>query len=364
MKQVLLLILILLSAPAAVLAQEADKAALYQVADVAVEITSDQPAHARDQAIQQAERQAFDQLMGRLGIETAPKLSDDAVANLVQAFEVQQEKVSPHRYIGTFTIKFRANAVRSALQNAGTSFTETQSKPVLILPVVATPAGTLLWDNNAKWWAAWREAVHGSSTVPLVLPTGDNDDRRLTADAALAGSSDALAPLIARYDAKALVIAVLKADPDRPALAAGQPFVIDAVHYNAMGQTPEPLTLTAAPPTDSDSLRAALNQGVRQIRAALEKEWKDTAKIGAAAAARLPVVVDVDSLASWSAIKHQLDSTPSIRKTHLVAIKRGAIRIELDYRGDLHDLVSTLATANLTLAKNPTDAAWHLAPRG
>ena len=52
-------------------AQANDDATLFEVTDVAADVTADSAAHARDQAIAQAQRSAFEQLLQRLGADPA-----------------------------------------------------------------------------------------------------------------------------------------------------------------------------------------------------------------------------------------------------------------------------------------------------
>src|SRR6202012_495963 len=114
-----IVLLSLLCAPA--LAQTSEDSVLYSVSDVPVDITADSAAHARDQAIAEAQRSAFEQLLGRLGSDTslASKLTDNDIATLVQNFEVQNERTSSVRYIGIFTVQFRPAATRDWLAKNG-----------------------------------------------------------------------------------------------------------------------------------------------------------------------------------------------------------------------------------------------------
>src|SRR5512147_2871574 len=91
----LLVVLVALLMPAAALAQSAE---LFEVRDVPVDVTAKSAADARDQAVLQGHRKAFDTLVGRLvSSEDAarlPKLSDDQLTDLVKSFEVEEEHVS------------------------------------------------------------------------------------------------------------------------------------------------------------------------------------------------------------------------------------------------------------------------------
>ena len=88
----------------------------YTVTDVNADVTADTASHARDQAIMQAERTAYSQFCVRMGVpDHSAKLSDDALASLVQSFEVQNERLSAVRYIGVFTIRFKPSAMQKKL---------------------------------------------------------------------------------------------------------------------------------------------------------------------------------------------------------------------------------------------------------
>ncbi|MDE2029838.1 MAG: hypothetical protein KGI97_04660 [Alphaproteobacteria bacterium] len=88
----------------------------YTVANVPADVTADTAAHARDQALTQAEHTAFAKICASVGAPSGmAAISDDAVAALVQSFEVQSEQLSPVRYIGVFTIQFDPAALQQAL---------------------------------------------------------------------------------------------------------------------------------------------------------------------------------------------------------------------------------------------------------
>lgn len=122
----------------------------YTITDVSADVTADKAVHARDKALMQAERTAYSQLCARLGMEDdSAKLNDDAIAALVQSFEVQSERLSAVRYIGVFTIRFKASAVQKKTGNASIGY-----KPALAGPfshiTIAVRANSLAEWNQIK----------------------------------------------------------------------------------------------------------------------------------------------------------------------------------------------------------------------
>jgi len=129
----------------------------YTVTDVNADVTADTSAHARDQALMQAERTAYAQLCARLNqSECAAKMSDDAIGALVQSFEVQSEHLSAVRYIGVFTISFKPAAVQKKLGGAGEDAKATG--PVSHL-TIAVQTDTL---------ASWAQIKHRIAQAPPV----------------------------------------------------------------------------------------------------------------------------------------------------------------------------------------------------
>jgi len=91
----------------------------YEVTGVPVDVTAADAATARDQAIVQGQRKAFTMLMEQLvGADKAaaiPTPSDAALGTMVQDFEVESERLSSVRYIGTMTFRFDADSVNALI---------------------------------------------------------------------------------------------------------------------------------------------------------------------------------------------------------------------------------------------------------
>src|SRR5262249_1516926 len=104
-------------------ARRAEAANPYEVTGVPVDVTASDAATARDQAIVQGQRKAFTMLMEQLlGADKAPSVavpSDAALGNMVQDFEVESERLSSVRYIGTMTFRFDADSVNALIGRPG-----------------------------------------------------------------------------------------------------------------------------------------------------------------------------------------------------------------------------------------------------
>ena len=355
----LLLTAIFLVFPAQIRAEGVDSADIYQIQDVVVDVTAGNASQARDQAMGQAQRSAFEQLLSRLGTDTeiAARTSEDDLSAMVQALEVQQERTSAVRYIGTLTVQFKPSAVRNLLNKHGTSYTEARSTPVVVFPVVFYNGRQILWEEGTKWRTAWEEASRSSGLVPIVIPSGDLDDiALLSTSEAIAGNPDALQVMIKKYQTTGAIVAILKTDPDNP--TPKKQLEIEVVKYDHRGKTSEPSRYSPSAPADANAVKSTLSQAVRQIRADLENGWKQNVKAVKGPSSHLPVIVPINSLAEWNHIKQKLGNIPAISKISVIVLTRGETKIELEFRGEISDLQSTLEQDGLFLEDSGPGGAW------
>ena len=182
----------------------ADNADVFTITDVHVDETASAAAQAREHALATGQRQAFQKLLARLTSKKdearLPRLSDAKLADLVESYEVQTEKNSPVRYIGTLTYRFKRPAIEQLLRDSGIAFAETMSKPVVVLAVLRTDSSQSLWNEPNPWRTAWERLPPAGGLVPFVVPTGDSlDAQTVSANEAAHGDAEKLAALAKRY---------------------------------------------------------------------------------------------------------------------------------------------------------------------
>lgn len=147
---------------------------VYEVRDVPVDVTAETAAQAREQALAEGERQAFDLLLRRLTLamdrDRLPTLDNTGMAALVKDFSVVEEKTSDVRYLAKLDFRFKREGVRNLLMDRGLPFAETASKPMVVLPVQESAAGLFLWDEPNPWRGAWRRLPPWAGWCPWCIP--------------------------------------------------------------------------------------------------------------------------------------------------------------------------------------------------
>lgn len=347
------------------------------VADVQVDVTAKTATAARDQAIAAAQRNAFARLVRRLVPNAADQsrinLAQADIERLVQDFTIQSERTSTVRYIGVYTVRFRAGAVRKYLTDLGISVAGDQQE-VILLPVYRTGAGPVLWGPSNPWRTAWDRGGYGEGPVTLTLPNGDAfDSGTLTADAALAGDPAAIGALIQRYHVAGVVVAAAK-----PHDSTGPESGVDVslTIYDATG-TKGTRSVSVAPqagePPEKIMIRA-----VASTAAALESDWRqsgganlvgyvpspndglspDSSQGSLTAGTLFPISVPLTGIGAWVSTRDRLAAVPGVQRLQLDALTREGAAITLDFAGDTVALQTALVSSGFGLIQtSPGDAA-------
>lgn len=324
---------------------------VYTVRDVEVDVTAASAAAARDQAITEAQRKAFQQLVQRLTPPgtSAPSASDTQVASLVQDFEVQRERSSSVRYLATLTVRFRPNAVRSLLQGSGVAFAEARSKPMLVLPVYRPGGGQpLLWEDRTPWRSAWENTSPNTGLVPFVVPYGELADiADVSAEEALAGDADGFSAIAERYGADDVVVVEMDAPADGPDPATEGRVTVTR-HTAAGSQPSQVVTIPAAPDKPVEEYLAG---GVAAVNALLERQWKEETAVDRRNEQRMDVTVPVARLDDWIRTRRQITQVPAVARADLRRLSRQEAEVELVYYGDPERLRAALARQDLHLER-------------
>jgi hypothetical protein len=338
------------------------RADLFTVSPVPVDATAANASAARDLAIAEGEQQAFRMLMDRLTQPNdrarVPKVTLAQLNDLVQGFEVANERRSGVRYLADYTFHFRPEAVRQFLRRAGIAFAETPSKPLIVLPVLHALGRSLLWDDPNPWREAWANTKSASGLVPLVRPFGDLDDvQAIDADTAAQGDDAGLRAVAKRYgDGDVLVTqATLKID-------GGQHIVdVTSTRYTpgVAGVEQTWVSSTTANPGESDA--DAMGRAVAATQAQVEEAWRLANTLDTNQSGTLLARVPAASLQEWVAVRDRLSGMAAVRSSRLLALDREGARIEIRFIGDAMQLRLALAQRDLELSGNDPD--WVLQRR-
>lgn len=349
---------------------------LFEIRDVAVEATAQSPAAAREQALAQARHIAFVRLLERLTslekAEIEPLVPEDAVLiDLVRDFEVTREKSSATRWLGTLTLRFDPDRVRSWLGRRNVPFVARAADPVLVLPVFEHNGRPILFEEPNPWLRVWAERVRETMLVPIVVPAGDLDDLvALGAREAIAGDAGGINALAQRYGTARTLLVQARLEPAGPEASGpdssgpdssgpkGAPEVTVAV--TDLGTEPPTVEIRrfrGRPETPAERLLAAAADAVI---ARLEKNWKGGGDV--APTNTLAVVLPLASLRDWLGLRREIAAISAINEVELRSLSAEEAEIVLHFTGSQGALAETLRQHGFDLAQ--IGGRWQLARAG
>lgn len=348
-----------LAAPAVMAQTEKRTENVYTVAGVAVDNTAKTAAAAREQAIADGHRLAFDRLIARLvpadqrGNIARPTQSD--IVPLVLSYEIEEEKRSSVRYLGMLKFRFRRGDVRAFLQSRGINFAETRSKRVLVLPVYEFAGALVLWDDPNPWLSAWNAVPPSDGLVPLRLPVGDLADiRDISAEQAAAGNAEQLVLVAERYGASAVLVAKASVT------------VEPATNKRSLGVTTRYFGGTSADRTavrsfdysDEDTDETVIRRAALQIALQVEDDWKQENLLRFDKLNNLIADISLTELRQWVEMRERLRRIAYLQGWQLVSVTRRNASVKLTYYGDSEQLRVALAQRDIVLEQGPVN--WSL----
>jgi hypothetical protein len=343
-------------------------------ATVRVDATADSAAAARDLARIDGQRKALavviDGLSGSPDAAKLPKLDDKAITDMVESFEVANERMSAVRYIADYTFHFRPSKVRRLVHVVDNASVETVNKPpseaaskpavpesvpkpIVVLPVYQDGGRIVLWDDPNPWREAWgQRSPETSGNIRLTIPLGDAGDlAAIDADRATEGKPEALTAIAQRNGGSETIVALATARREGDHIS-GLELSIKRYQSGRLADTQSTTLDAHSDESEGDLLKRVADAAASEIVA------KRNANLHTDQQATLSAAVPISSLGDWIQVRDRLASVPTVRKVDLLSLTRQEARIQLRYVGSSDQLRSSLAEVDLDLGGG--DPVWHL----
>jgi len=331
---------------------------VYAVRGVEIDRSAATAAQARDQAIAEGQRVAWRRLVERLVPAEAragvPALPAADIAALIDSFEVESERQSGTRWIGSLGYRFRPGAVRAIFRARAVPYAETPARRILVVPVLMRDGQALLWEEENLWRLAWAQLPPASGLQPWVLPPGDLEDVGLIgADQAANADRARLRAIAARHGAQGALVVVA----DAGAAAVGGAFVqLQFLRVGAPApDTDWPESVRLA---DGEMPEAAWPRIAVAAAEAIEARWKAEVMVREGESGTLRASVPVADLGEWIAIRRRLAEVAAVRRFDVLVLGRGGAIVEIAHEGPAEALRTALAQRDLALAEE--EGMWRL----
>lgn len=350
MKVFLTMLLFSLSVAAGVRAAPADSK-MFSAGGIKVDVTAENAAKAREQALQDGQKRALMVVMERITpdyvVEQLTELVPDDIINMVRDMSISNEKTSSVRYMATLEVSFNADAVRDLLRQNGLPYVRTSGKQLLILPVYkrSPAASPVLWDEDNPWLRAWNNRTVESYMIPLTVPAGDlADSSLLNAEQVVQGDLKAAESLAKRYGAEGILIVKM--------VRNGMNFSVDAMAMDEGTASEIPNFSFTVSLTKNTATTYA--KAVKKVVDKLEGVWKRDQMVQYNNIESLVAMVPVSTVKQWETVQKRLDRIPLISSYNLQAARAGVLQLTIFFAENLDRLQSEMAKRMLSLTVLPS----------
>ena len=178
----LLALLVLFAAAGAVYAQiegsdrgiaPIDSSGGLEVSGITVDVSARTADAARFGGWREAQRKGWRMLWAKYRGGGAPGLSDGALDSIISSVVIENEQISPNRYIARLGIIF--DRVRAA-EILGVGGGGARSAPMLVIPVMWSGGTPVSFEQRNDWQKAWATYRFSSSAIDYVRPSGTGAD--------------------------------------------------------------------------------------------------------------------------------------------------------------------------------------------
>jgi len=331
---------------------------LFRIADIEVDVEGETAAEARADALEEVRQRAVDRLVRRLTPEEErdrlPPLTDRDRQRLIQGLQVQKEALTDTRYIATYTVRFRPEAVRELFQGAGISYSEALAPPHIVLPVYVKAGAAQLWQPDNPWAEALNSPAAQDRLIPYRFIEPEPQDRLiLPAPRALAMDEEALTAFAQRHNVERLLVAIARLTHD---LELGRKVVRHEFWLWPGGAGGE--GWVAGRPADGEA--ALLAKAADRLYDRVNQRQAERTFVRAGARDRLSLAVPAATLEALVEIRQRLEGLALVQDIKLISARVPVSRIEIRFLGEQDQLVLALQEAGLRLSEGPEGYALDL----
>ncbi len=324
---------------------------VYDVLGVQVDVTADSATAAQREALQRAQQDALVALMERLVPQEErvrlPQLTAGLAEQLLSDFQVVQESRSDVRYLATVNVRFVPQRVREMLQSIPVPFAETQSKPLVVVPLYEAGGTQLLWSEANPWMRAWAAQPGPGGLVPLIMPLGDlGDIVAIDAPRAAAGDAAAQEAIAAQHGAVGALLVRATAD------SATDPSVL-SVSAPAPRQGLSGVSFTVRRES-GEAVESFFSRAAARVASSLQEDWKLGNTIAFDRRNSLEAGVDIFDLQQWGQVVQRLEKVNLLASRRVLRMTRTMADLRLEYFGDPQRLRVAFNQADLVLVGEPS----------
>lgn len=326
---------------------------IYDV-DVYVDVTAESAASAKEEAMTQANRTAFNTVARKITTNETYALladmNDDQILNFIKEVTIKSEKSSNVRYMANLRVTINDELLKQYMAEKSITPAIVSASNILIIPTFRefktdTP---MLWEADNIWRKAWEEENNKEDDIvkfSSIIPNGSN---------------------YASLDVKK-ALNLNKSAMEQVSFNNGTSdiYVADAVYNGIEGITVNILSYqdgsTEVVEIYGDRSPQLLINAIAEVKKAIINKLKNQSIIENTQRNKVTAIYDYRSMSEWVKIEKSLREVGRVNDIKIVAMTSGKVQFEIDFTGSLEKLEQKLNARNFYLI--PQGEAYILEKR-
>jgi hypothetical protein len=330
---------------------------LYTIRSIKLDATASDSNTARSHAIAEGQEEAFIRLLEKLTLpmdhSRIPLIARASIGDYVQDFEISNEKRSDQRYLAELTVRFKRARVKEFLVAAGVPFSETETVPIIVLPIYRVGEEAILWEDSNPWREAWRRLEIKNELVNLIVPIGQLADvMAINAEQALAGNREFLRKFAMSYGAEETLVAVASISSSSPDKTS-----VDVTIQN-FGITVSTLGIERFEMLEGEIISDFLGRAVAQVAERLEHDWKVSNLLSFDEEDAIRVAFPIEGWSHWRSLISRLQQISVVQDVEITGISRREASLTIRFLGEVDRLAVLLLKKDIRLEQ--VNGGWGM----
>ena len=142
----------------------------YLIENITVYKKEENSSKARKEAINIAQREAFQTLLSRFLINTdhADLISDEEINSSIKSMQIKKEKMTKNSYSGIITINFNRDYILYLLKKYDLDSFSNKINVYLAVPILRENELLYTWEVHNRWINSFKKEIQNSNNVRLI----------------------------------------------------------------------------------------------------------------------------------------------------------------------------------------------------
>lgn len=332
------------------ISQSSIASGLFTIRNIKVQSDGQNAFEARNKAVTDGEKQAFVRLFKRMTPrsyhKSIPEIESEAISNMVQAMQLENEDIGSNFYKGEFSITFNQPRFENFLKDSDINQVYKESRKIIVLPILQEGEKKSFWFDESKWNEAWQKTAKQATFIPLSL-TSDQISQ-YTIDKIIDNnyviSEDAyMFRLYRSMKAKSVLVPIANYKTDKKGA------IYLEVRLNEFAQNSQESTIKKFYGKKGEPVADVMQRASNEILNEMTNVWKNSQVQKQKTESKINITVPFEGLNEWNNFKSDIQRFSFIEQFNINELTVKYAEIELTYYQQFEEFVYNLELSGYEL---------------